>query len=74
MSVLETVNSLNLGLIFKIAEATVAIIFILYSVLTLRQVSIMNQSLITPIEAGVRAFALVQLTVAILILFLILLV
>ncbi len=64
--------NIDIGLSIKVFELIVTSIFIIFSLLTLRQVSIMNKSVITALAPEIKIAALVQLAASIVVFFLIL--
>jgi len=66
-------SSNSLALVMKVFELIVVGLFLIYSLLTLRQVSIMNHTLVTPVIGPlVNILAWTQLAVGILVLLVIL--
>lgn len=57
----EIFNSDNIGLVIKIFQLILLVLFVLYSFLTIRQVGIMNHSLMTKIKFEIRVAAYLQL-------------
>ncbi len=68
----EIFSSESIGLVVKIFQLILLGLFVLYSLLTIRQVNIMNNSLITKIRFELRLFAYLQLFLGIGVLILIL--
>lgn len=64
--------NIDIGLSIKVFELIVTSIFIIFSLLTLRQVSIMNKSVITALAPEIKIAALVQLVASTVVFFLIL--
>lgn len=71
---LPNLLNFDLGLAIKIFQIFVALIFIFFSLLTMRQVSIMNRSVITSLGPEIKIAAYFQLAAGIVVFFLILLV
>lgn len=57
----EIFNSDNIGLVIKIFQLILLVLFVLYSFLTIRQVGIMNHSLMTKIKFEIRVASYLQL-------------
>lgn len=72
MTNLSVLPNIDIALLIKIFELIVAAIFVMFSLLTLRQVSIMNKSVITYLGPEIKIAGLVQLAVSIIVFFLIL--
>ncbi len=68
----EIFSSESIGLVVKIFQLILLVLFVLYSLLTIRQVNIMNRSLITKIRFELRLFAYFQLFLGIGVLILVL--
>lgn len=68
----EIFSSESIGLVVKIFQLILLGLFVLYSLLTIRQVNIMNRSLITKIRFELRLFAYFQLFLGIGVLILVL--
>jgi len=57
----EIFNGDSIGFVVKIFQFILLGLFTIYSVLTIRQVNIMNHSLVTKIRFELRVFAYLQL-------------
>jgi hypothetical protein len=68
----EIFSANSIGTVIKIFQIIIMVLFLLYSLLTIRQVSIMNHSLITKIRFELKVFAYFQLFLGIGVLILIL--
>ena len=64
--------NIDIELSIKIFELIVTSIFVIFSLLTIRQVSIMNKSVITALAPEIKIASLVQLVASIVVFFLIL--
>lgn len=62
----------NIGLVIKVFQAVILTFFIVYSILTIRQVDIMNHALRNAIRFELKVFAYLQLFLGIGILILVL--
>lgn len=74
MTEINLLPNLDFSFILKIFELFVTSIFIFFSLLTLRQVSIMNKSVITNLAPELKIAALLQLSASVLVFLLIFLV
>lgn len=54
----------SLNLILHGFEILFLLFFLIYALLTLREVSLMNKTLVTPVASGVRIGSLIQLVLA----------
>lgn len=67
-----SLSSINTASIAKIFEVIIVLLFLIYSLLTMREVELMNRSLITSVAPIVKIVAIIQLAVGIFVLVLIL--
>lgn len=62
-------SSETIGLVLKVVEVIIGVLFLIYSLLTIRQVGIMNHSLVTPVVGPiVKILALLQLSLGVIVL------